>query len=72
MPSPWARRLSGRRAARDALEQYVAHPKAWQGNLEVHLKQAGADRDQAVLDAAAAVMLMADPACGVPNRVIGG
>ena len=56
------RRLSGRRAAQDALEQYVADPEAWRGNLEVHLKQAGADRDQAVLDAAAAVMRGADPA----------
>lgn len=60
--STLARRLSGRRAAQDALEQYVADPQAWRGNLEVHLKQAGADRDQAVLDAAAAVMRMADPA----------
>jgi hypothetical protein len=60
--SALARRLSGRRAAQDALEQYVADPEAWRGNLEVHLKQAGADRDQAVLDAAAAVMRMADPA----------
>jgi RIP homotypic interaction motif len=57
-----ARRLSGRRAAQDALEQYVADPEAWRGNLEVHLKQAGADRDQAVLDAATAVMRVADPA----------
>jgi hypothetical protein len=56
-----ARRLSGRPAAQDALEQYVADPEAWRGNLEVHLKQAGADRDQAVLDAAIAVMRMADP-----------
>jgi len=56
-----ARRLSGRRAAQDALEQYVADPEAWRGNLEVHLRQAGADRDQAVLDAAAEVMRLADP-----------
>jgi hypothetical protein len=60
--SALTRRLSGRRAAQDALEQYVADPEAWRGNLEVHLKQAGADRDQAVLDAAAAVMRGADPA----------
>jgi hypothetical protein len=60
--SALVRRLSGRRAAQDALEQYVADPEAWRGNLEVHLKQAGADRDRAVLDAAAAVMRMADPA----------
>src|SRR5690348_3773253 len=57
-----SRRLSGRRAAQDALEQYAADPAAWRGNLEVHLKQAGAAQDQAVLDAAAAVMRQADPA----------
>lgn len=60
--SALARRFAGRRAAQDALEQYVADPEAWRGNLEVYLKQAGADRDQAVLDAAAAVMRVADPA----------
>jgi hypothetical protein len=57
-----AQRLSGRQAAQDAVEQYVTDPEAWRGNLEVHLKQAGADRDQAVLDAAATVMRVADPA----------
>ncbi len=31
--SALARRLSGRRAAQDALEQYVADPEAWRGNL---------------------------------------
>jgi len=62
LQSALARRFGGRRAAQDALEQYVADPEAWRGNLEVHLKQAGADHDQAVLDAAAAVMRVADPA----------
>jgi RIP homotypic interaction motif len=56
-----SRRLSGRRSAQDALAQYVADPQAWRGNLEVHLRQAGADRDQAILDAAAVVMRIADP-----------
>jgi hypothetical protein len=46
------RRLAGRPAAEDAVEQYVADPKAWKGNLEVHLKQAGVDQDRALLDGA--------------------
>jgi hypothetical protein len=56
------RRLAGKFAAQDAVEQYVADPEAWKGNLELHLRQAGADRDRAVLDAAAAVLRLADPA----------
>jgi hypothetical protein len=56
------RRLAGRPAAEDAVEQYVADPEAWKGNLEVHLRQAGADEDRAVLDAASSVMRLADPA----------
>jgi len=56
------RRLAGRPAAEDAVEQYVADPEAWKGNLEVHLKQAGADRDEAVVEAAAQVLRLADPA----------
>ena len=56
------RRLAGKPAAEDAVEQYTSDPEAWKGNLEVHLKQAGADRDQAVLDAAASVMRLVDPA----------
>jgi hypothetical protein len=55
------RRLAGKPAAQDAVEQYVQDPEAWKGNLEVHLKQAGADRDQGVLDAAASVMQQVDP-----------
>ncbi len=55
------RRLAGRPAAEDAVEQYVADPEAWKGNLEVHLKQAGADQDQAVLEAASSVLRQADP-----------
>jgi hypothetical protein len=55
------RRLVGKPAADDAVEQYVADPEAWKGNLEVHLRQAGADQDRAVLDAASSVMQLADP-----------
>jgi hypothetical protein len=56
------RRLVGKPAAEAAVEQYTDDPEAWRGNLEVHLKQAGADQDQAVLDAASSVMRLADPA----------
>ena len=55
------RRLAGKPAAQDAVEQYVADPEALR-NLEVHLRRAGADRDRAVLDAAAWVLRLADPA----------
>jgi hypothetical protein len=55
------RRLTGKPAAQDAVEQYVQDPEAWKGNLEVHLKQAGADQDQAIVDAAASVMRQVDP-----------
>src|SRR5690349_10120981 len=56
------RRLAGKPAAQDAVEQYVADPEAWKGNLEVHLRRAGVDQDRAVLDAAHSVMRLADPA----------
>jgi hypothetical protein len=56
------RRLAGKPAAQDAVDEYVKDPEAWRGNLEVHLKQAKADQDQAILDAAASVMRLADPA----------
>lgn len=55
------RRLAGKLAAQDALEQYVVDPEEWKGNLEVHLRQAGADQDRAVLQAAALVMQLTDP-----------
>src|SRR5215472_5997025 len=56
------RRLAGKPAAEDAVEQYVKDPKEWKGNVELHLKQAGVDQDQAIVDAAASVMRHADPA----------
>src|ERR1700733_16097705 len=58
------RRLKGRPAGRDAVEQYAKDPGAWKDNLLVHLRQAGVDQDQAVLDAAASVMRLAGPAGG--------
>jgi hypothetical protein len=56
------RRLADRPAARDAVEQYTADADAWQGNLEVHLKQAGVAQDQEVIGAAERVMRLTDPA----------
>jgi len=56
------RRLADKPAAQEAVEQYTNDPEAWRGNLEVHLKQAGADQDRAVVDAASSVMRLADPA----------
>lgn len=56
------RRLASKPAAQDAVEQYTEDPEAWKGNLEVHLKQAGADKDPVILNAAASVMRQADPA----------
>jgi hypothetical protein len=62
------RRLAGKPAAEAALEQYTKDPEAWKGNLEVHLKQAGADQDRAVLEAASSVMRLADPAGASAGR----
>lgn len=56
------RRLAGKPAAQDAVEQYVKDPEAWKDNLEIHLKQAGAEQDRAILDAAVSVLRLADPA----------
>jgi opacity protein-like surface antigen len=56
------RRLAGKPAALDAVEHYVEDPEAWRGNLEVQLGRAGADKDQAILDAAFSLMQLADPA----------
>jgi hypothetical protein len=56
------RRLADRPAAQDAVQQYTADADAWKGNLEVHLQQAGVAQDQAVIEAAARVMQLADPA----------
>ncbi len=64
------RRLAGKPAAQDAIEQYTGDPDAWQGNLEVHLRQAGADQDQAVLDAALLVLRRADPAGATAGKYV--
>jgi hypothetical protein len=56
------RRLADKPAAQDAVEQYAAAPEDWQGNLELHLRQAKADQDQAVLDAASSLLRLTDPA----------
>jgi hypothetical protein len=55
------RRLAARPAAQDAVEQFTRDPDAWKGNLEVHLQQAGAGQDQAILAAAASVLRQVDP-----------
>jgi len=55
------RRLAGRSAAQEAVEQFTKDPEAWKGNLEVHLRQAGADQDPVVIDAAYSVMQIVDP-----------
>jgi hypothetical protein len=54
-------RLAGKPAAQEAVEEYAKDPEQWKGNLEVHLRQAGAGTDPAVLDAAATVLRLADP-----------
>lgn len=50
------RRLSGKPAAQEAVEGYVKDPDAWKERLEACLREAGADKDQDVLAAAALVM----------------
>jgi hypothetical protein len=56
------RRLAGKPAAEDAVEQYTQDPEAWRANLEVHLRQAGADQDRDLLEAAVSVLRLTDPA----------
>lgn len=55
------KRLAGKPAAQEAVEEYAKDPEQWKGNLEVHLRHAGAGTDAAVLDAAATVLRLADP-----------
>ncbi len=61
------RRLSSKPAAQEAVEAYVKDPDAWKGKLATHLKDAGADKDQKVLAAAALVMQYASQ----DKRVVG-
>jgi hypothetical protein len=64
------RRLKGRKAAQDAVESYVKDPDRWKGALQTQLKDAGADSDQEILDAAALVMKYADRAKIVGKYVV--
>jgi hypothetical protein len=64
------RRLAGKPAAEQAVEQYTESPDDWKSNLETHLRQAGADRDQALLDAAALVLRQADPAGAATGKYV--
>jgi hypothetical protein len=56
------RRLAGKAAAQQAVDEYPSDPDQWKGNLENHLKAANADQDQAVIDAASEFLGLADPA----------
>jgi RIP homotypic interaction motif len=55
------RKLAGKPAAGSAVEEYTADPGNWELALTAYLKQAGADRDEALLSLAQAVMAQADP-----------
>jgi hypothetical protein len=55
------RRLAGKPAALDAVDNYAEDPDEWQSNLEIHLRKAGADTDPDVVAAASAVMQQVDP-----------
>ena len=52
------------------MEGSTESPDDWKSNLEVHLKQARADQDQAVLDAAALVLRAADPAGAATGKYV--
>jgi hypothetical protein len=64
------RRLAGKSAALEAVEGYVQDPDAWKTRLETHLKDAGADKDQDVLAAAALVMQYASQGKQVVGKYI--
>jgi hypothetical protein len=54
--------FAGKPAAEYAVERYTSDPRGWKANLEVELRQAGADHDRALLEAAQLLMAHADPA----------
>jgi RIP homotypic interaction motif len=56
------RKLAARPAAGSAVEEYTADPANWAPALTAYLKQVDADRDEALLSLAQAVMAQADPA----------
>lgn len=47
--------------AETALTGYLSDPDAWRPALETYLRQAAADKDQEIIDAAVRVMAAADP-----------
>jgi hypothetical protein len=60
------RRFAGRppaqaQSAELAIQKYASDPEAWRPALETYLRQSGAYTDQAVIDAAAAVLAVLDP-----------
>ena len=56
------RKLAGKPAAGSAIEEYTADPDNWEPALAAYLKQVGADRDEALVSLAQAVMAHTDPA----------
>jgi hypothetical protein len=55
------RRLAGKPAALDAVDNYVEDPEEWRSNLEIHLRKAAVDTDPDVVAAATTVMQQVDP-----------
>jgi hypothetical protein len=55
------RRFHGRNEAEVALAQHEAKPEAWASALREELAQAGADRDEEILEAARRLMTLVDP-----------
>lgn len=55
------RRFSGNALAQSAVEEFISDPTCWGPALEAYLRQADVAADQALLDAAAAVMAAVDP-----------
>ena len=55
------KRKLGKPTAEAAVAEYTSDPDSGRLVLEAHLKQSGADADPKILEAAAAVLRMADP-----------
>ena len=55
-------RFRGRNEAEIALAQHEAKPEAWAPALREELAEAGADRDEEILEAARRLMALMDPA----------
>jgi hypothetical protein len=56
------RKLAGKPAAESVIQEYTADPDNWEPAVTAYLKQAGADRDEALVSLAQAVMAHVDPA----------